>query len=140
VQADADLDALFAPRRMRSAQDLQQWAKSVGGKAVTRLSHLRSERLESFAVETDGSFDVDRLRAYLRGLPREIFRVKGFVRLAGKVGFAFVNQIGDRVRVFEEVALEPPPRRNVLVFIGTEAGGSRDTIARGLSTLQSKGS
>ena len=84
--------------------------------------HEHDDEVGSIAIEVDGDCDPDRLNAWLGELLRErgvdIFRMKGFISLAGESS-RFVFQ---GVHMLFDGQPERPwgdtPRRNQLVFIG----------------------
>lgn len=84
--------------------------------------HEHDDEVGSFAIERDGDVDPQRLNAWLSTLLREqgvdIFRMKGFISLAGEPN-RFVFQ---GVHMLFDGQPEKPwgnaPRKNQLVFIG----------------------
>jgi G3E family GTPase len=84
--------------------------------------HEHDDEVGSIAIERDGDVDSDRLKAWLSKLLRErgvdIFRMKGFISLAGESD-RFVFQ---GVHMLFDGQPDQPwgdaPRRNQLVFIG----------------------
>ncbi len=84
--------------------------------------HEHDDEVGSIAIETDGDVDAERLNAWLSRLLRErgvdIFRMKGFISLAGE-SRRFVFQ---GVHMLFDGQPDRPwgdsPRRNQLVFIG----------------------
>ncbi|MDE2935372.1 MAG: GTP-binding protein [Chloroflexota bacterium] len=84
--------------------------------------HEHDDEVGSFAIEIDGDCDPDRLNAWIGELLRErgvdIFRMKGFISIAGESS-RFVFQ---GVHMLFDGQPERPwgdsPRRNQLVFIG----------------------
>ena len=84
--------------------------------------HEHDDEVGSFAIERDGDVDPQRLNAWLSTLLREqgvdIFRMKGFISIAGEPN-RFVFQ---GVHMLFDGQPEKPwgnaPRKNQLVFIG----------------------
>ncbi|MCY4222469.1 MAG: GTP-binding protein, partial [Thiotrichales bacterium] len=84
--------------------------------------HEHDDEVGSIAIERDGDVDPDRLNAWLGTLLRErgvdIFRMKGFISLAGesrRFVFQGVHMLFDGQ---PELQWGDRPRRNQLVFIG----------------------
>ena len=84
--------------------------------------HEHDDAVGSIAIERDGDVDPDRLNAWLGELLRErgvdIFRMKGFISLAGesrRFVFQGVHMLFDGQ---PDRPWEDEPRRNQLVFIG----------------------
>ena len=84
--------------------------------------HEHDDEVYSIAIERDGDVDPDRLNAWLSELLRkrgvDIFRMKGFISLAGeshRFVFQGVHMLfdGQRDRPWGDA-----PRRNQLIFIG----------------------
>ncbi|MDE2899670.1 MAG: GTP-binding protein, partial [Chloroflexota bacterium] len=84
--------------------------------------HEHDDEVGSIAIERDGDLDPEKLNAWLANLLRErgvdLFRMKGFVSLAGE-SRRFVFQ-GVHMLVDSQPDREwgDMPRRNQLVFIG----------------------
>ena len=84
--------------------------------------HEHDDEVGSIAIERDGDVDPERLNAWLRTLLRErgvdLFRMKGFISMAGESN-RFVFQ---GVHMLFDAQPDRPwgesPRRNQLVFIG----------------------
>ena len=95
------------------------------GHAVERTwvaQHEHDDEVGSIAIETDGDADPERLNAWLGELLRErgvdIFRMKGFISLAGdsrRFVFQGVHMLFDGQ---PDRPWGDEPRRNQLVFIG----------------------
>ena len=89
--------------------------------------HEHDDEVKSIAIERDGDVDPDRLNAWLGELLRErgvdIFRMKGFISLAGE-SRRFVFQ---GVHMLFDSQPDRPwgdaPRRNQLIFIGRNLDG-----------------
>ena len=84
--------------------------------------HEHDDEVGSFAIEHDGDLDPARLNAWLSELLREhgvdIFRMKGFLSIAGEANryvFQGVHMLFDSQ---PDKAWGNTPRRNQLVFIG----------------------
>jgi G3E family GTPase len=84
--------------------------------------HEHDDEVGSIAIERDGDVDADRLNAWLGKLLRErgvdIFRMKGFISLAGesrRFVFQGVHMLFDGQ---PDQRWDDAPRRNQLVFIG----------------------
>ena len=84
--------------------------------------HEHDDEVGSIAIETDGDLDPERLNAWLGELLRErgvdIFRMKGFISLAGesrRYVFQGVHMLFDSQ---PDRPWGDSPRRNQLVFIG----------------------
>ena len=84
--------------------------------------HEHDDAVGSIAIERDGDVDPDRLNAWLGELLRErgvdIFRMKGFISIAGesrRFVFQGVHMLFDGQ---PDRPWEDEPRRNQLVFIG----------------------
>ncbi|MEE2757724.1 MAG: GTP-binding protein [Myxococcota bacterium] len=86
--------------------------------------HEHDDEVGSFAIERDGDVDPDRLNKWLSQLLREkgidIFRMKGFLALAGEPE----RYVFQGVHMLFDAQPEKPwgdaPRKNQLVFIGRE--------------------
>ncbi len=127
---------LEVDRRMRVglfaqhlAEEFDLQLKNAGGAAVPTeaertwvAQHEHDDEVGSIAIEMDGDVDPDRLNMWLSELLRErgvdIFRMKGFISLAGqsrRFVFQGVHMLfdGQPDREWGEA-----PRRNQLVFIG----------------------
>ncbi|MEE2785950.1 MAG: GTP-binding protein [Myxococcota bacterium] len=86
--------------------------------------HEHDDEVGSFAIEVDGDVNPDKLNAWLGGLLREhgvdIFRMKGFLSLAGEEE----RYVFQGVHMLFDAQPEKPwgqaTRRNQLVFIGRE--------------------
>ncbi len=98
--------------------------------------HEHDDEVGSFAIEIDGDVNPERLNAWLGKLLREkgvdIFRMKGFLSLAGeKERYVFQG-----VHMLFDAQPEKPwgdaPRRNQLVFIGREL--DEESIRNGFQT------
>ena len=86
--------------------------------------HEHDDEVGSFAIEKDGDVDPEKLNAWLGQLLREkgidIFRMKGFLSLAGEAE----RYVFQGVHMLFDAQPEKPwgdaPRRNQVVFIGRE--------------------
>ncbi|NYZ74427.1 GTP-binding protein [Candidatus Micrarchaeota archaeon] len=84
---------------------------------------------ECFDYAADGALDHDTFLAFLDGLPREIYRSKGFVRTDR--GSYLMNHVAGR-HTLEDFAAG----RTELVFIGEGALAHRDRIVRALESMR----
>ena len=128
LQIDAAVEiGLFA---QHTAEEFDMQLLHADGGAVVPIQaeriwvaqHEHDDEVGSFAIERDGDVDMDKLNAWLGTLLREqgvdIFRMKGFLSIAGESD-RFVFQ---GVHMLFDGQPERPwgdaPRRNQLVFIG----------------------
>ena len=84
----------------------------------TQDEHTHGDALTHFVHKSDYLFDHRLLSEFLRDLPYEVYRVKGFVRLASAPEKVYlIQKVGARFTVVEK---QDPPRdqQNTLVFIG----------------------
>ena len=92
-------------------------------------SHPSGERLESFTYTTDRGLDRARFERLIAGLPPEVYRAKGFVRLDGD-RYLF-NYVAGRMD------LEKFPADAIqLVFIGPRLTLIREAIMAGLRNCE----
>ena len=98
--------------------------------------HEHDDDIGSFAIEKEGNIDPDRFNVWLTTLLRErgidIFRMKGFLSLAGQ-SERYVFQ-GVHM-VFDSQPDQPwgrEPRRNQIVFIGREL--DEESIRKGFES------
>jgi G3E family GTPase len=83
---------------------------------------------EAITLDPAGAYDMARLSAWFEALPADVFRAKGFVRLAGQPGRIAVSAVGARH------AFTPAPAaatRERLVVIGRNLDAA--ALARGLA-------
>jgi G3E family GTPase len=88
---------------------------------------------EAMALDPPGALDPARLSAWFEALPPDVFRAKGFVRLAGQDGLVAVSAVGTRH------AFTPAPpgaSRARLVVIGLALDAA--ALARGLAACAAK--
>ena len=117
-----------------TAEEFALQLTSAEGAAIKRevertwvAQHEHDDEVKSIAIERDGDVDPDRLNAWLGELLRErgvdIFRMKGFISLAGE-SRRFVFQ---GVHMLFDSQPDRPwgdaPRRNQLIFIGRNLDG-----------------
>lgn len=94
------------------------------GERIWVAQHEHDDEVGSFAIEKDGDVDPDKLNGWLGELLREkgidIFRMKGFLSLAGEDE----RYVFQGVHMLFDAQPEKPwgdaPRRNQVVFIGRE--------------------
>ncbi|TAM91028.1 MAG: GTP-binding protein [Candidimonas sp.] len=82
----------------------------------------------------DGVLGADALIAALKGLPRTVVRVKGWVT-TDRHGPAIVHLAGGRVRV-ERLARRSPALDNELVYIGIRGTNVHDAVRKALAPLE----
>ncbi|MXY13892.1 MAG: GTP-binding protein, partial [Chloroflexi bacterium] len=128
VRADAAVSVPGAITRSVPAPLTEDGAPLMRGAVTAEVErtwvaqHEHDDEVGSFAIEIDGDCDPDRLNAWIGELLRErgvdIFRMKGFISIAGESS-RFVFQ---GVHMLFDGQPERPwgdaPRRNQLVFIG----------------------
>ncbi|MDE0036901.1 MAG: GTP-binding protein, partial [Gammaproteobacteria bacterium] len=102
--------------------DIQGVPISPAAERTWVAQHEHDDEVGSIAIETDGDVDSERLNAWLGELLRErgvdIFRMKGFISLAGdprRFVFQGVHMLFDGQ---PDRPWGDSPRRNQLVFIG----------------------
>ncbi len=79
--------------------------------------HTHSETLWNCVHKSDYFFDSMKIAGFFRELPYEIYRVKGFIRLANDPEKTFlIQKVGARFTI-EAVQDPPKDKQNVLVFI-----------------------
>lgn len=87
--------------------------------AVRIHEHHEAGKIGTFSWMTNKPFDEGKVKQFLRMLPREVYRAKGFIKLdAG--GVVLFNYVAGRVE-FEDF---PKKEDSVLVFIGEGITGS----------------
>ncbi len=88
-QGRVDADVLFATgvRRLRDACPRPSGPKMLGGAAPTAVE----DEVSVFSYRSDRSLDQRRFERFLAGLPPEILRAKGFVRISNNPWDALFN-------------------------------------------------
>lgn len=88
--------------------------------------HLSDDQLDSTSYTTTAPCDLAMLQKQLATLPKNVFRVKGFVLDAGHQAW-LVNKVGTRIEV-EPWPLATPPSQTTLVFLGFAVSTAADTV------------
>lgn len=101
--------------------DLILATQSSGPRATVPTAHLH-ENFESVVVSTFLPLTPEALRSWAEALPREVIRVKGFVRLAGQPGLIAFHLVGTRPSA-QPVPDDPQITGAVFVVIGTKIDG-----------------
>ena len=89
--------------------------------------HLVRDRISSFAFETKGAFDRQRLEGFLAELPPTIYRAKGLIRVTESEWTALFNFTCGRTD-FEWRGQAPDGFVGQVVVIGTDAARLRDEM------------
>ena len=126
---DVDTPARLGLYAQHTAEEFDLQLKNAEGAPIPQevertwvAQHEHDDEVGSIAIETDGDLDPMRLNAWLGELLRErgvdIFRMKGFISLAGesrRYVFQGVHMLFDSQ---PDRPWGDSPRRNQLVFIG----------------------
>jgi G3E family GTPase/SHS2 domain-containing protein len=117
-------------RAQRCAVDLDLLFGIARQREIARPRHIHQPEYESFAYTTDARFDRRTFEEFAASLPPEVYRAKGFVRLAeGCHLFNFVNGRWD-FEPFESERTELVfiGRRDALSSKGAEGTGEREKL------------
>jgi G3E family GTPase len=97
----------------------------------TEHEHLAREKIESFVVTSDKTYDKDLFNKFLSTLPTSVFRSKGFVKFSD--GFYLFNFVNGRWE-FEKFDSD----KTELLFIGKEVCKDKDAIVEKLRECEIK--
>ncbi|NQV91578.1 GTP-binding protein [Candidatus Woesearchaeota archaeon] len=90
---------------------------------ITKSNH--HHHMESFSLETK-ELTEKKLRHFLETLPKDVFRVKGYINIEGKTNL--VNYVGGRI------TMEESEGKKVFVFIGEGIKKKKNEITLNLQT------
>jgi G3E family GTPase len=99
--------------------------------------HHHHEEVDTLFYKTDRPLDLDRFGAFLKSLPREVVRAKGFLlfsdRKAAKSKYV-LQVVGSRPLLSAKSWRKDEPRRSAIVFIGR--GFDRNRLERELRACE----
>jgi G3E family GTPase len=78
--------------------------------------HNHDNGISEYTFHADTSFDTEKLEIFIRSLPKEIYRIKGFINLAGLDVTYLLQRAGRRLTIKEY----PEKKKTKLVFIGKD--------------------
>jgi len=96
-----------------------------------------SEMFSSWLWQSTAALDIERLRSWLRALPREIFRVKGLVVLEGIRKSHWLQHVGTRSQLMPS-AEEAETAATRLVLIAGRGFDGWDELGKGLQACTVK--
>jgi len=99
--------------------------------------HLSEDQIDSFVVHLDAPLDEGRLTEFLKsGAVQNVYRAKGFVRLADSPALRLFNFVPRRFSTEVFAAAADPSRAEFVIFIGQRIAPQQPDIARGLRACQ----
>jgi G3E family GTPase len=134
-QGRVDADVLFATgvRRLREACSTPSGPKILGGDA----SKAVEDEVSVFSYRSDRSLDQRRFERFLAGLPPEILRAKGFVRISNNPWNALFNFTCGRYDL-KWVQLGDGAGATQAVFIGRRVDAVRERILAALARCETE--
>ncbi|MEK6937167.1 MAG: GTP-binding protein [Nanoarchaeota archaeon] len=111
--AKADQDLLFG---IYSKKDIEE------------ISHEHADNVEFFVFESNKSINKDKFEKLIKIFPKEVFRLKGFVKLGNK--FYLLNYVAQKYSLEEFKA-----DKTQLVFIGENISKVKEKILKQLNSL-----
>jgi G3E family GTPase len=118
VRCDIDVNLLFGFNVKKSVKVIQH-------------DHLAREKIESFVITSDKTYDRDLFDKFVSMLPPSIFRSKGFVKFSD--GFYLFNFVNGRWE-FEKFDSD----KTELVFIGKNISKEKDSLIEKLRECEIK--
>jgi len=134
VQARIDPRLLFGTSYPRNERELEQYRARI--EAGIGAGHLADEGIETCVLPAPGPFDRRALRRFVRGLPPEVFRVKGIVRLADTGGAELLSVVCGRGRLFSGLRPEALAAAGAVVAIGRGVAALRDRLQADLDACR----
>jgi G3E family GTPase len=127
VRGAIDADVLFATDVARHRARAEQPAPATG--------HLAADGFESFVYTTRAPLDQPAFERVLAGLPRELVRAKGIVRLVDRDWHCLFNVTCGRVEL-AWLKLPGGGDESSAVFIGRNARRHRDAVSAALGACE----
>jgi G3E family GTPase len=133
-QGRVDADVLFATgiRRFRSAEPVEAGVAEVAGGKVPV-----EDAVDAFSYKAEKPLDYGRFEGFLAGLPPQIIRAKGFVRIAGNPWSALFNYTCGRYDL-KWVQLGDGAGSSQAVFIGRGTRKIRDRVLARLARCETE--
>ncbi|MBI2671814.1 GTP-binding protein [Candidatus Woesearchaeota archaeon] len=100
-------------------------------KSLKKISHPHLLETEVFSFETNKTFNKEKFENFVKKLPKEIYRAKGFVKLNNK--FYLFNYVAERYSLEEFKA-----DKTEIVFIGEDILKYKQKILKELNSLVRK--
>jgi G3E family GTPase len=92
-------------------------------------NHDASSSFEHWSYDRVGAFDAEALLVAIRLLPRSVYRIKGFVHIAGDQDHRYLLQaVGQRGEISQFDECSDAPRRTELVVIADRSSADRAAI------------
>lgn len=109
----------------------------------TKSDHVHEDQIQTFNLKPEGKFNQEELRNTLSQIPKNIFRIKGFVRLEdgthehGK--FHLFNTVGKKTD-FSPIEKEANSeiKENLLIFIGFMAHNHEEEVKKAVELIAKK--
>ncbi len=131
---DVPLDLVLGPQRGIASSEVQTGAPQDRRESLHHHTHSGHEgahgEFETVVLRTDRPLRLDLLANWLDALPTNVFRAKGFVRIAGEEATAVLHVVGQR-RSVERGEDRPEVGGAALVVIGR--GLDPNVLQEGLS-------
>ena len=85
---------------------------------INHHHHNHDNGISEYTFRSEGSFNTEKLEIFIRSLPKEIYRIKGFINLDGLDTTYLLQRAGKRLTIKEY----PEKKKTKLVFIGKDLG------------------
>ncbi len=92
------------------------------------IKHEHSKNVEFFKFESNKSIDKDKFEEFIKELPKEVYRLKGFIKLDNK--FYLLNYVAQKYSLEEFKA-----DKTQLVFIGENINKFKEKVLKQLNSL-----
>ncbi len=104
--------------------------------------HIHEDNIQTFNLGPDGKFDKETLEKALNETPKNIFRIKGFVKLEDNKFYLF-NTVGKRTDfvLLEDndiASQENKVSKNLMIFIGFMAHSYEAEVKQSIETIAKK--
>jgi G3E family GTPase len=144
IHSEVDMQLLLSVKRVASTEDAERVAKVPVQTGIGRFSPIDKLKqslglktsqpslynsIESFAIHFTGPVDPDKFEDFLYGLPKNVYRAKGYVQFHGKEELISFQHTDNQVLFFPFENFGP---KMVAVFIGE--GMDQEQIRRDLET------
>lgn len=96
--------------------------------------HIEEDQIQTFNLKPLGKFNMSELEKLINETPKNIFRIKGFIKLEDNQ-FYLLNSVGKRT---DFVLLEIKDIENILIFIGFMAHSHENEIKTALEAIVKK--
>ncbi|MBP7842802.1 GTP-binding protein [Candidatus Woesebacteria bacterium] len=107
--------------------------KLLSEKHETHTDHIHEDEIQAFTLQLSHTTTLEKLESFLKTLPKNIFRAKGFVTVADQV-FIF-NTVGSRTTFIQAPEKFEKQQQGMLVFIGYHANETETEVAQNMEKL-----